>query len=313
VTHSRRKYADEGLVYSLQSRIAVLESVVRRYREADQPEKSNGNKVLERTRRSIEEEQDREPSSSGHVTDVSDWHPSLCSSEYMGASPRKSTKDVDGRSQFAMEDLASLMLTMDVNGQREPSFMMTSSSQKASIIGGQGIRAEYSIDITESGEETLIHQTLNLPIQIRQQLMFFFMENFNIFHQYLDFDDSIFAVSSDHNFGNPDLRFRNYALFSIGGYFSDTPDLQYIGRMCASKAESMALNCMRNNTSDLLVQGLSLLAWRELTLGNDDMAYNYIGQSAIQGLPFCFPLTESVSSNGHWSDPSPGSSCCGSV
>jgi hypothetical protein len=280
-----------------------LESLVRRYREADQQDK-----VLERDFSPIHKEQDGLPSYSDHVINVSDSDRSFGSPKSVAASTRKSKTDVDGRSQFAMEDLASLMLTMDVNGQREPSFMMTSSSQKASVVEGQGIRA----DIMECIEETPIHQNLNLSISIRQHLMFFFMENFNIFHQYLDFEDSILAVSSDHNFGNPDLRFRNYAIFAVGGYFSDTPDLQCIGRLCASKAESMALSCMRNNTSDLLVQGLSLLAWRELTLGNDDMAYSYIGKSALQG-SLLVPTYWMVLSNGHWFDPSPSAPCCGSA
>jgi hypothetical protein len=228
------------------------------------------------------EGQHRIPPIYDHVIDGSNLGSASFSQLPLHADRGKGTRDTDGRSQTAMEELASLMLTMDVNGQGEPSFMMTSRDRKSSNIESQNLPVEYSEKGIGTRVESPIHESLILTLQSRQELMYCFMENFNIFHQYLDYKESISVVMADMNSSNPDFIFRNYALYSVAAYFSDTPELHNIGRMCALSAENMVLNCIRKNASDLIVQGLSLLAWRELNFGNDDMAYNYIGNLTLQ-------------------------------
>jgi hypothetical protein len=274
----RRKYADEGLIYSLQNRIAVLESVVRSYREAERPDK-----IHERSSRLIQSAQSDIVSASDHVSIYTQPPPPPPPQQTPTRSdPSKRMQDADGRSQIAMEELASLMLSMDVNGQAEPSFMMTSSNKKTSRGGNESLHTENFTQGIGTARENIVPQDFILSLQDKQQLMYLFMENFNVFHQYLDFEDSVSVVNTECNQISSDVCFRNYAIFSVGAYFSETPELQHIGKICASLAENMVLSCTRNNTSDLIVQGCSLLAWREITLGNDDMAYNFIGNSTLQ-------------------------------
>ncbi|EPE27009.1 Zn2/Cys6 DNA-binding protein [Glarea lozoyensis ATCC 20868] len=273
-TSNKRKYADEGLIYSLQNRIAVLESVVRAYREAERPDK-----ILERSSRLIRESENDIVSASDHVSIYTQAPPPILAQTPTPSNPSKRTQDTDGRSQVAMEELASLMLSMDVNGQAEPSFMMTSSNKKTSRLGSESFNTGDFTQGVGSVRENNVPQDFILSLQDKQQLMYLFMENFNVFHQYLDLEDSVSVVNTDCNQERSDVCFRNYAIFSVGAYFSEAPELQHIGKICVSLAENMLLSCIRNNTSDLIVQGTSLLAWREITLGNDDMAYNFIAMA----------------------------------
>jgi hypothetical protein len=105
-------------------------------------------------------------------------------------------------------------------------------------------------------------------------------ESFNAFHQVLDPDEAASITRQDPIAmkGPLDEKFRNSAIFSVGASLSSTIGATELDSQYASYAEGIVLRCIREQPSDLVVQGLSLLSWRELQLGNDSMAYNYIGK-----------------------------------
>lgn len=173
----------------------------------------------------------------------------------------------DIRSQVAMEELASLMLTMDIEGQGEPSFTITSgkvpkspTTMKRELISPLSVKKS----VASSSEP-------------REFLVDSFMENFNPFHQFLTRNEAkllkhgAIAIS-------PDEEFRNHALFSVAAYFIEGPLTPGLGSKHVRLAENMLIECLRQWSSHLVVQGIALLAWRELVIGNDSMAYNYIGE-----------------------------------
>ncbi|KAG9238194.1 hypothetical protein BJ875DRAFT_480550 [Amylocarpus encephaloides] len=270
---NKRKFVDDGLVWDLQNRIAVLESVVRQYRDT---ERRHGS--LERTRGALVGDQvEFEQVAIDQLTSTPYAKPSSLPrssavTERIGKSP-----NADGRSAIAMEELASLLLTLDVEDKGEPSFMMSSGKSKAIEIYEQEVQFDSSA--INTNVTTTTEGSLRLSLESREQLMTLFMQRFNIFHQFLEEDDTASIVDTEPESGKPDFRFRNQALFAVGAYFSDLPEAYALGSLCALSAEAMAFHCIKWHPSDLVAQGLTLLAWRELVLGHDSMAYNYIAMA----------------------------------
>lgn len=205
------------------------------------------------------------------------------SSDYVSLSPiarvgsgedRHPADSVDIRSQVAMEDLASLMLTMNIEDRGEPSFMIPSAKLRSSDYGGPVI-AHNSHQSNAVTERVRCADPQSI---IRKELVQDFTTKFNVFHQFLECDDPIHVSTENPKEGELDLQFRNHALFAAATHFSKVPNSLKLGSQYAMFAESIVLRCMRETPNDLVAQGLTLLAWRELMLGNDSMAYNYIGK-----------------------------------
>lgn len=176
-----------------------------------------------------------------------------------------------------MEDLASLMLTMDIEDRGEPSFMIPSAKMRQSHHHRPSM-AHNSHQLQHSAAELPRCMSTDPQSIIRRDLIQDFTSNFNVFHQFLEVDDPIHASIDEPKRGGLDLQFRNHALYAVATNFSKAPETVDLGLQYAEFAESIVLRCMRETPSDLVAQGLTLLAWRELMLGNDSMAYNYIGK-----------------------------------
>jgi hypothetical protein len=181
-----------------------------------------------------------------------------------------------------MEELAGLMLTMDIEDQGEPSFVIHACKRGSSSIHDEVSKPastyqETSMNLISSVEGSA-------QVSLREQLLDSFTRKFNPFHQFLEPNDPIHLAVNDPFSGNIGVQLRNNALFAVGAYFSDIEGSSDLGASHANDAELLVLQCMREAPSDLVAQALSLLAWRELMLGNDSMAYNYIGELAIRRL-----------------------------
>lgn len=180
------------------------------------------------------------------------------------------------RSNLAMEELASLMLTVKLEDQGEPSF--TISSGKSRFAGGLD-KIGHQSQIGALPGTTLERETV-IPLQV--YMLEAFMNRFNIFHRVIDNAERLCLQSVNLRNGPIDTQFRNYALFSVAAYLTDENHSRQ-SREYAELAEGLCLRCIRERPTDMIVQGLSLLSWRELQLGNDSMAYNYIGKSMTTG------------------------------
>lgn len=171
----------------------------------------------------------------------------------------------DERSHVAMEELASLMLTLGVEDKGEPSFTLSSGQSRHSLTPNP----------PSPEEPTALPQALP---ELQGRLLDRFLSQFNTFHQVLDQEETSNLRFQNLESGSLEFRFRNHALFSVAAYLSDENDGLELSQKHAALAEDISLKCIREHPSDLLVQGLALLSWRELQIGNDNMAYNYIGK-----------------------------------
>jgi hypothetical protein len=266
----RRKYVDEDYIASLQSQILALESKLRQYHQSH--EMRHGS--LERSNQTTSNIRiEFQHVGVDQSTSTPYAKPQMEREVDRNFDPAKepTCQIVDVRSQAAMEELASLMLTMELEDQGEPSF---------TLPPGKG-KAKQSKEVLPDGERPT-HSTgadleSTLPPEIRQQLVDCFMRRFNIFHKFLEESDATSIALCLSGRDEPDVEFRNYTLLSVGSHLSDRSDSSELSAKLAESAENMVLECIRRHSSDLVCQGLSLLAWRELVLGNDSMAYNYIG------------------------------------
>ena len=178
----------------------------------------------------------------------------------------------DDRSHEAMEELASLMLTMDLEGQGEPSFTLPPGNSQIAF------KLDVPSNLEPSKQVQGVHDASTLTLETKRHLVSCFMQKFNIFHEFLDERDAKSIIQQELPDDQVDSQFRNYALFAVGAHLSDDPDIFPLSSEFAGSAERMVLESIRQHSSDLIAQGLVLLAWRELVLGNNSMAYNYIGE-----------------------------------
>jgi hypothetical protein len=263
----RRKYVEEDLIANLQGQISTLESQLRQYHQSHEMRHGSlerSNQVTSNMRIEFQHVGIDQSTSTPYAKTMQDkdWNstPALA--------PGYQTADV--RSQSAMEELASLMLSMDLEGQGEPSFTLPPGK-------GKPKQKEASPNSERLWQESATDGLSTLTLETRKQLVDCFMRQFNIFHRFLEAEDVESIVMQHVGTNRGDTKFRNYALLSVGARLSDRSDSLELSSSLAGSAEGMVLQCIRQQSSDLVCQGLSLLAWRELVIGNDSMAYNYIG------------------------------------
>jgi len=178
------------------------------------------------------------------------------------------TSETDARSLVAMEEIASLMLTMDIEDRGEPSFIITPGKSRFEI--DSHIHLHDLPTLKQVDSNVIFPQQFSRP-ELRHIMVEMFMLHFNSFHQVIDAEEARTIISNVSDALEIDLQFRNNALLSVGAHLCLDPDAAVLGAQYAAAAESLALTCTRQKPSDLVVQGLSLLSWRELQLGNDSM------------------------------------------
>jgi hypothetical protein len=183
---------------------------------------------------------------------------------------RTPSNDISGlvdRSSQAMDELSSLMLQLDVADIGEPSFALT-SNKAGDEVPSNVPRKEQEIEPAEA---------VVLSATDQKQLVACFAEKFNPFHQFLDHDEAETKTLAFLGADDIDLRFRNSALLAVAASCSDVPRLKDSEGHFYNQAESLAFRSIGERPTDLVVQGLALLAWIDLKSGTDSRAYNWIG------------------------------------
>lgn len=177
----------------------------------------------------------------------------------------------DTRSNSAMDELASLMLEMDIEEKGEPSFTIAAGRRKSSHTANRDFPAEG----TSSARGWSSAKDVTVSAELLQHLVDCFVTHFNLFHQFLDCHEVADVRSHGLNVVELDRYFRNTALLAVAACFSDREDAKALGTVCA-QLETLPLQCIKEFPSDLVVQGLVLLSWRELMFGTINLAYNYV-------------------------------------
>lgn len=258
----RRKHCDDDYVRSLEDKVKALEAQLANYQSLEPQSQHNeeymGHEILPV----------RSPATTSSLT---------C--EFEAIAPESIDEPNDPRSQIAMKELASLMLTMDLEEKGEPSFTIprNKSSSRQNSISTENLNPDTSSHDTDLSK-------IGFYTETRTHLVECFMAAFNIYHQFIEQGEFQTILLETTFSTEPDFDFRNYALLSVGAFLSPKSDAKELSTHHATSAENILLRCIRAHPSDLVVQGLALLSWRELMLENNSMAYTYIG---ISSLIFC--------------------------
>lgn len=261
----RRKYWDEEYVHSLEDQIATLKTLLAESSRKEAYEAISSheeNRLRDVYSTSMSTSDMAASNDSGHGKQIL-----LDEAEDPSTPPI-----IVHRSQTAMDELGSLMLSMGIEDRGEPSFI---------IPMGRSILSENSEAVIAGVKNPVNFPEVKDPLRkylndanLRQHLLECFMKYYNPYHQYLDTKKSEDIVLGDQVTQSIELCFRNCALFAVACHFSPLPDSLRIASEFASYAEQLSLHCLRYVPCEAVVQGLSLLAWRELVLGNDSMGYN---------------------------------------
>ncbi|KAH0354540.1 hypothetical protein KCU81_g1365, partial [Aureobasidium melanogenum] len=188
--------------------------------------------------------------------------------------PSVEDRSFESRSSQAMNELSSLMLQLDVADIGEPSFTLSSNKAREEIFPNLS-KTKKSLDLNDGAV---------LSTDDQKQLVKCFADGFNRFHQFLDPHEAEGLILSIPDAEDSDLSFRNSALLAVAASCSDVPLLKDLQEHFFTQAESLVLHAIRKMPSDLVVQGLALLAWIELNRGSDSMAYNWIAMATGQVL-----------------------------
>lgn len=173
-----------------------------------------------------------------------------------------------------MEELASLMLEMDIEEKGEPSFTIAAGKRMAPETEYQHSRAEA---IARNGRELETKpQVPHISKELLEHLVDSFVCHFNPFHQFLDVKDVEDLKIRGVDVDIIDCHFRNAALLAVAARFSTREDAKQAGAAYSILAQGLPFHCIKHRPSDLVIQGLALLAWQELVFGIPSMAYNYI-------------------------------------
>lgn len=186
-----------------------------------------------------------------------------------------------------MNELASLMLQLDVADVGEPSFTLASPRTP------QGHVSETHAMISEA---SLDDDEITLSREDCQQLLECFSSDFNHFHQFLSPGEVENWSLKELRPQEVDLEFRNCALLAVAASCSAQQRFSDLWEHFSKRAKSLVFRSIREQASDLVVQGLALLAWIELKTGSDSMAYNWIGEYHV----IVKKSTDIVVSYGHW-------------
>ncbi|RAL61726.1 hypothetical protein DID88_002794 [Monilinia fructigena] len=258
----KRKHYDDGYIRNLEDKVKVLEAQLESYRKSE-PQYQNheehmGHEILPTP----------VPASTDYTSPPAD--------ETEVVTPEKEGESNGPRSQAAMEELASLMLTMDIEEKGEPSFTIPSGKDKYSLRQNKILIDNLNFDPNHHNASSAEDR---FCLETRRHLVECFMNAFNVYHQFVE-QLELPCVLSETTFSTElDLGFRNHALLSVGAFLSSNSDSKELSSHHAISAENALFRCVREHPSDLAVQGLALLSWRELMLENNSMAYTYIAMA----------------------------------
>ncbi|CAC9885831.1 unnamed protein product, partial [Aureobasidium pullulans] len=261
----RRVFQDEDLVLSLREEIKALRDALKSTQSGNVGRQMDDPEINHDTR-----------NSSFVIAGLSSSISEGCST------PLGEDQAFESRSSHAMNELSSLMLQLDVADIGEPSFTLSASKVPQTKISNS---PDIKFDVEVHNEDCVTFDD-------RHYLIECFSKTFNRFHQFLETDELVNMALSEPAVGDIDLTFRNNALYAVAASCSDITRIQNLKKSFKSRAEGLVFRCIKETPTDLVVQGLALLAWTELQSGCGSMAYNWIGLHAsalksarLSGLP----------------------------
>ncbi|THY54543.1 hypothetical protein D6C98_04508 [Aureobasidium pullulans] len=253
----KRVFQDEDLVLSLREEIKALRDALKSTQSGNVGRQMDDPEINHDTR-----------NSSFVIAGLSSSISEGCST------PLGEDQAFESRSSHAMNELSSLMLQLDVADIGEPSFTLSASKVPQTKISNS---PDIKFDVEVHNEDCVTFDD-------RHYLIECFSKTFNRFHQFLETDELVNMALSEPAVGDIDLTFRNNALYAVAASCSDITRIQNLEKSFKSRAEGLVFRCIKETPTDLVVQGLALLAWTELQSGCGSMAYNWIAMATGQVL-----------------------------
>lgn len=132
---------------------------------------------------------------------------------------------------------------------------------------------------------------------LRKELFQLFSEFINPFHQFVE-PSMLDFYAYDSN--GPVTILVRYAILAAGSRLSKRQEADQIGDCFALHAESLALKCCRDYPSLIVIQVLTIMCGREISLENENMAwmYNSMGASLCIHLGLHVDALENLRSEG---------------
>jgi hypothetical protein len=174
----------------------------------------------------------------------------------------------------AVDELGSMMWKMSINESGGTSFIGPSGSfsfsTSSSPITTKTEDRKPVLENTVDADHLLMGYLADS--NLRKELFQLFSEFINPFHQFVEPSTLNFY---DYDSSDPVTTLAQYAILAAGSRLSKRQDADQIGDCFALHAESLALKCCRDHPSLIVIQVLTILCWRELSLENENMAWMY--------------------------------------
>lgn len=181
----------------------------------------------------------------------------------------------DERSNEALQDLGNMVWKMNIGEGGEPALTGPSGNfcfPGVEVVQSPTAAQQVSVPATENRPDVSFHACANDNI-LKYHLANCFLDLLNPYHQ---FTQSQSLDMFDEYPNEPDdLAFLHSSILAAGSCVSRRPGSRAAGNTFADYAENLALKACRSHPSLAVVQGLTILAWRELSEGRDNTGWIY--------------------------------------
>lgn len=178
------------------------------------------------------------------------------------------------RLRSAVDELGSMMWKMSINESGGTSFIGPSGSFSFSTSASPVTKRTEDRNPVLENSFNVEHLLMSYlaDSDLRKELFQLFSEFINPFHQFVE-PSMLDFYSYDSN--GPVTTLVRYAILAAGSRLSKRQDADQIGDCFALHAESLALKCCRDHPSLIVIQVLTIMCWREISLENENMAWMY--------------------------------------
>jgi hypothetical protein len=175
----------------------------------------------------------------------------------------------------AVDELGSMMWKMSINDSGGTSFIGPSGSFSFSTSASPGTKRAENQKLVSENTVDADHLLMSYlaDSNLRKELFQLFSEFINPFHQFVE--PSILNFYEYDSSSGPVTTLVQYSILAAGSRLSKRQDADQIGDCFALHAESLALKCCRDHPSLIVIQVLTIMCWRELSLENENMAWMY--------------------------------------
>lgn len=161
----------------------------------------------------------------------------------------------------AIQDISALTWQLKIGDNGETTFLGPSGNFCFSTANADpSIQAPSQADIN----------VYDIPV-LKRQMLSLFSVFINPVHQLID-EETLQALEQD-TLNESD--FLQSAILASGSLYSDDPRIRAYGNVLASNAEATSMEICREYPTVRTVQGLAIMCWREMGLGNKNMAWMY--------------------------------------